>query len=246
MQATRLLDPKRVISIVPIDNPIRYSGQGMVTLSYDDGFKNNYTKALPLHQKYNIPLSLNIIAGNLQKQPRFMTRFEVRDSRRRGAEIASHSYSHENLTTKTDAELHFEFGESLKVLSDIVGDVETFAVPYSQYNEDIKSIGSQYYSAIRVHGDKQNDIPPSDPYWLNCAIAVRNSTTFLDVKNAIDTAVSNQKWCIIMLHGINEENDGEYEITPQLLEEILQYIASFDESQLLPVNTKDGIQLIGN
>lgn len=246
----RILEPKRIIHLTRIINPTvdSFHGQALVTFSYDDGLMNNYTLALPLHEQYQIPATFNIIAGRLTSmRGRSFRANEVLDCYRRGVEIASHSYYHdEHLTNKTDEEIHFEFGESKRVLSEVVPDVETVAIPFSQYDERVISIAKQYYKGIRVFGSAQNDIPPSDRYLLNCRIAVGNTTVFSDIKAAIDEAVTNNKWCIIMLHGINPDanNLGTYEITPHLLEETLQYVNTFSKSVLLPINTRDALRFM--
>lgn len=234
-------------SKVLINNP-RYedlNGQAMVTFSYDDGFANNYQLALPLHEKYGVPATFNIIASTMvnENPDRFMDRKMTADSVARGIEIASHSYYHDGwMTEKTDKEIHFEMSESQKVLKDVIGtNVETIAIPYSQYDERVKDIVKQYYLGARVYGGKLNSITSNDNFELNSNIAVDNTTTFEDVKTRIDRAIENKQWIIIMLHGINPDNIGIYEITPNLLEQILQYVSSFDRNILLPINTRDGI-----
>lgn len=248
----RLLAPSRKLNNQTlINNPKEkdFNGQALVTLSYDDGLNNNYDIALPLHEQYGIPCTFNVI-GERTKVRTFWNNFfdwyRVRDCQVRGAEIASHSFYHRsNLTTLTDEELHNDFSKAEKILNAVARDVETFAVPFSKYNESVKAIAKQYYKGIRVHGDLLNNIPPTNRYELNSAIAVTNETTFEDVKAVIDQAISENKWAIIMLHGINDAPQTErdyYEITPQLLEETLQYINSFDRNTLLPINTKDALK----
>ena len=47
----------------------------------------------------------------------------------------------------------------------------------------------------------------------------------------------------IMLHGITEDRLEEYETTPQILEQIMQYIDDLGKGVILPVNTEEGLQL---
>ena len=237
-----------------INNPAfsEYNGQAMVTLSYDDGINNNYEYALPIHEQYGIPATFNIIGKRVIDKSfhnEFFDKFRVKDTERRGVEIASHSYYHDiGLTDKTDEEVHFEFSEPKKVLAECcISPPETYAVQFSKYDDRVRAIGMQYYKGIRVHGNAQNDTPPNDRFWINSAIAVTNTTTFEDVKAKIDEAITNKQWCIIMLHGIDPEKSGFYEITPTLLKEILQYINSKGREQLLPVCTRDALKFtLGN
>lgn len=230
-----------------IDNPLPadWTGQAMVTLSYDDGVRSIFYRALPLHEKHGIPATFNVISSRFA-HPSSFDQAMTKECWQRGVEIASHSHYHdEQLTTKTDEELHFEFSESKRLLNEAIGAevVDTIAIPFSAYDERVRSIAMQYYKGVRVYSNLQNDIPPTDRYWLYSRIAVDNTTTFEQVKARIDEAVSQKKWCIIMLHGINnDEVKGQYEISQKLLDQILSYINSFGRDVLLPINTKDALK----
>lgn len=242
--------PKRVLSFVTpsIINPTSYNNQALITFSYDDGIANNYTVALPLHEKYKIPCAFHIIGANMlntAKWIEYMDPQEVKDAHRRGVEISSHSYLHNQiwLTNKSDDLIEFECIESKKILKKIIGkDVETIAIPYSQYDDRVKNIVKKHYSAVRVFSELQNDIPPTDRYWIKSAIALVNSVTFEQVKAKIDEAVLNKKWCVLMFHGVDERQRDIYEIHPTLLEQILQYVDSIGKNVLLPVTMKDGVK----
>mgnify|MGYP001163254066 FL=1 len=230
-----------------VDNPIitEFNNQAMVTLSYDDGFLNNYNLALPLHEKYGIPATFNIITKNITN-PKFMNDEKILNCYHRGIEIASHSHTHSSqFILKTDEDIHFECVESKRILEGIigVGKVETMAIPFSQYDDRVRGIVSQHFKGIRVYSNALNNIPPIDRYHLYSRIAVGNTTTFAQVKSAIDSAITNKKWCIIMLHGINNGTKDQYEISQRLLDEILRYIAIQGRERLLPVSTKDGLKL---
>lgn len=243
--AIRSNQPSREIPLKQIINPKEtdFNGQGMVTLSYDDGRVNNFELALPLHEKYGVPATFNVIASRFD-HPLFINKSITHECHRRGVEIASHSYYHSGwLIDKTEEEIHFEFGESQRILEDIIQDtVDTFAVPFSRYDERVKAIGMQYYKGIRSFGSIQNSIPPQDRYWIYSALAIEQTTTFADIKEKIDEAIANNEWCVIMLHGVKPTPEDIYDITPTLLEQVLAYITSFDRNVLLPVNTRDALK----
>ncbi len=92
-----------------------------ITFSYDDGLKNNYHLALPLHDKYDIPASLAIIANravNPEFWDKYMSPREIVDADARGHEIVSHGvYHHTKYTELTHEELEDELSHSKKILS---------------------------------------------------------------------------------------------------------------------------------
>ncbi|MGG1662739.1 stalk domain-containing protein [Brevibacillus sp. NRS-1366] len=223
-----------------------FNGQAMITFSYDDGLDTFYDFALPLHEKYGVPATTNIIAGRIKDGARtmYLDADQMKDMYDRGVEIGSHSYSHEKgLTTLSDEDLDFELRESKAVLEQIVPKVQTIGIPFSMYDERVKTAVKKYYQAARNFEHLQNDIPPADKLWMHSAIAVTNEMTFDQIKLRIDEAVKNKQWCIIMLHGIDPDNRDLYEIKPALLEKVLAYVASLGRDKILPVNTIDGVSL---
>lgn len=250
----RTISPKRLReSREFIENPAfnDYNGQALVTLSYDDGLVNLFKECIPLHVKYKMPGSFNVIGGRTVDPAQWnkhFSPFQVKYCHALGFEIAAHSYYHDvGLPTKTDEEIHFECSETNRVLSELINtEISTMAIPYSQYDERVRGICSQYYRAVRVFSNLQNNIPPEDRHWIKSAIAVTNTTTFNSVKAVIDAAVTGKTWCMIMLHGVTPGTFGEYEITPKLLEQIMQYIVGLGKNAMLPVNTRDGIRIAIN
>ncbi|MET3288755.1 UNVERIFIED_CONTAM: peptidoglycan/xylan/chitin deacetylase (PgdA/CDA1 family) [Brevibacillus sp. OAP136] len=225
-----------------------FNGQAMITFSYDDGLDTFYDFALPLHEKYGIPATDNVIAGKIKDGARtmYLDAEQIKEMSTRGVEVGSHSYSHEDgLTTLSDEDLDFELRESKAVLEQIVPKVQTIGIPFSMYDNRVEAAVKKYYKAARNFEHLQNDIPPKDKLWLHTAIAVTNETTFDQIKQRIDQAIENKQWCIIMLHGIDPDNRDLYEIKPALLEKVLAYVASLGRDQILPVNTIDGVTLAG-
>ena len=223
-----------------------FNGQALITLSYDDGLDSFYDYALPFHEKYGIPATLNVITERIKggADSEFLDAGQIKHIYDKGIEIGSHTYSHyDPLTSNTDEDLEFELAKSKQMLLEIVPEVNSIAIPFSQYDPRVREFAKKHYKAVRVFEHKQNNFPLSDPYWLHSSIAVTNETTFAQVKAQIDEAVKNKKWCIIMLHGIDPTNDELYEIKPALLEQILQYVNRLGRDKILPINTIDAVSL---
>ncbi len=84
-----------------------------ITLSFDDGTKDHYTVAAPELEKRGWKGCFNIVTGNVGKKG-FMTWDDLRDLKKRGHEIASHTHTHPNLV-RLIAE-----GRSDEALADLV------------------------------------------------------------------------------------------------------------------------------
>jgi len=222
----------------------QYNGQARITFSYDDGFISNYLNSVPLHVKYDIPATFNIIAGNVYSgNERYMDSKQVWVTHNLGFEIASHTLSHRSLTELSDEEIHEEFIESKFILEDLVGKISTLTVPNSLYDERVRNIATEYFDGVRVFSRQLITEENYDPYWMTSYVTL-NTTSFSNIKDWIDRAVADKAWLIIMLHGVTDTAEGEYEITPYLLDQVLQYVDQLGKEKLLPVSTSDGITLM--
>lgn len=69
-----------------------------VVLSFDDGAKDFYTRALPILKKYNLPSVLNIIPDFMEetKINNYVSWKDVAECIENGVEIANHSANHTN------------------------------------------------------------------------------------------------------------------------------------------------------
>ena len=220
-----------------------------ITFSYDDGLKNNYHVALPLHEKYKIPASLAIIAHravNPDFWDKYMSPREIVDADARGHEIVSHGVYHKSKYTElTNEELEFELAHSKIILSGFVsGDISAINIPFANYNDNVLEYAKKYYAQIRVAGEKSNEIDKGEA--VIYANAINSKSTIERVQRLIDKVVKEDKWLVLMFHGISDSNEsnGFYSNTKSFLEQSLSYATEFiREGSLTPVVFRD---MVGN
>lgn len=242
------------ITATPID---AYKDQALVTLSYDDGYMNWYSKALPLHVKYNMPGTFNINTYHFEeKNDQFMYYGEVWVAADKGIEIGAHTHKHQRLEITeevTKEQIIEDLKTNIAYLDSIDIDVKTLAAPNSVYSDEMRDIVKEHFVGVRVFGSELNTRDNYDPYWLK-SYAVTNTTPLEEIKGWIDDAVENNAWLIIMLHNVVDETtpgcaNGEdecdelYDISTANLEQLMAYISSFSRDELLPVSTYEGLQM---
>lgn len=142
-----------------------------VALSFDDGYKDNYTTALPLLQKYNAKATFLVITNRIGKDI-YMNEAEINKMLDAGMEIGSHTCSHNILTDIDPKYLTWEIGSSQFIIEQRFpkAKVRTLAYPNGSYNDAIidklKEYG--YNQALTGHtGSNDAKLYKSEPMKMN-------------------------------------------------------------------------------
>ena len=116
-----------------------------IALSFDDGYKNNYTEALPLLEKYRAKASFFVVNRDIGS-PIHMNEEEIRGLIRAGMELGSHTMNHTPLTTIEDKYLAWELSSSRYFLKKQFDRyiVRTIAYPNGCYNQHIIDEAMKY------------------------------------------------------------------------------------------------------
>jgi len=122
-------------------------------LLYSDTTRSSfYELAYPILKKYNFTATL-AVETNVVDTPGHLSKKQLRELEDYGIEISSHTMSHPDLTTVSDARLKKEVGESKKLLESWGIDVETFVYPYGGCNDKvIQAVKDAGYIGARATG----------------------------------------------------------------------------------------------
>ena len=126
-----------------------------VVLTFDDGYKDNYTAMFPLLKKYNFKATIFVITSNIDKDANSLTSKNLLEMEKYGVDIESHTVNHDNLKELTKAKQLETLTQSKKALEDILNkQINFFAYPYGGYNksaiEAVKEAG--YKMAFTTDG----------------------------------------------------------------------------------------------
>jgi peptidoglycan/xylan/chitin deacetylase (PgdA/CDA1 family) len=135
-----------------------------VVLTFDDGYMDAYTTALPLLQQRGYVATFYIVSGFVG-QPGYMSWNEVRALRDAGMEIGAHTVSHPDLTTLGLDDIRAQVAQSGAAISAEIGlPVLSFCYPGGRYNETVAAIAreSGFTSATTTNPDG----PQGDPFTL--------------------------------------------------------------------------------
>jgi peptidoglycan/xylan/chitin deacetylase (PgdA/CDA1 family) len=135
-----------------------------IVITFDDGYEDNLTKALPILRKYDGTATVFITTGFIGKKyqdQKMLSKVQILDLFNSGIEVGSHGVNHIDLTTLTEDKLKYEIIESKNQIEDIINDEAiSFCYPYGKYNKIViemcKKIG--YKCACTLFHDFYIDI----------------------------------------------------------------------------------------
>ncbi|MFF3937845.1 polysaccharide deacetylase family protein [Streptomyces phaeofaciens] len=136
--------------------------RGLVGLTFDDGYADFLTGALPVMRRHGCTATLFVLPGRLggdnawdplgPRKP-LLTADGIRQAAAEGVEIGSHGLTHVDLTRADDLTLKAETVESRTVLADLLGTaIAGFCYPYGTVDrravDAVRDAGYGYACAI--------------------------------------------------------------------------------------------------
>ena len=107
-----------------------------IVLTFDDGYKDNYTNMFPILKKYNFKATIFVITDCIDKSPNYLTSKQLVEMEKHGVEIGSHTVKHENLKEMTKDKQLETLVKSKKDLEKILNkQIKFFSYPYGGYSK---------------------------------------------------------------------------------------------------------------
>jgi peptidoglycan/xylan/chitin deacetylase (PgdA/CDA1 family) len=165
-----------------------------VSITFDDGYDDNFIHALPVLMQYGIKASFYVTTGFVDRDPTVMDRMrrlrempvtalswkQLGEIRQAGMEVGSHSITHVNLAELEPEALRVELRDSKRVLEDHLGDeIDSLAYPFgipgrhvtARTIEEARDAGYRIGTAILFRDLRRHDNALNIP-----RIAVKNNT----------------------------------------------------------------------
>jgi peptidoglycan/xylan/chitin deacetylase (PgdA/CDA1 family) len=116
-----------------------------IVITFDDGYRDAYTKASPLLARFGMRATAYVITGRISgSDSSFLTWRQLRLLEERGVEIGSHTVSHHPLTALSSEQAYAQLLSSRRVLERRLGHrVPWLAYPIGAYDSRIESLAQR-------------------------------------------------------------------------------------------------------
>ncbi|WP_296733047.1 polysaccharide deacetylase family protein [Anaerovibrio sp.] len=138
-----------------------------VILTFDDGYKTNYTELLPILEKRGLKATIFVVVNDIGKE-RYMSWDQLRDIQHRGVEIGSHTANHLPLGKMDKTQARDEMRLS-KLLMEWNGmdTIYTLSYPNGSYSNELVAMLKEEEYLAAVTGDSGLNDFDTDPYLLH-------------------------------------------------------------------------------
>lgn len=213
--------------------------KGMVSVTFDDGWQSVSSEAASILARYQIRTTQYIISNlPAQKVRGYMDYGVIRDMRRDGHEVGSHSLNHCNQTLLDGQTLTTNAVKSKQMLEkEKLGPITSFAYPLGAYNEKTQATYEKLYPFIRT-----SDFGYNDRYFDAANIrsaAIVDTTSDEELASWLDHAKKHKLWLVLAYHKVGE--GGRYSVSQAQLD---RQLAAVKQSGLTAMPLSEAAQSI--
>jgi len=185
----------------------------VISITFDDGTRSQYTTAFPLMRDRNIVGTFYVPTGNFPADSLYnkISVSELLQMQSAGNEIGSHSVSHSDFTKLTETQIRQECSESKATLQSYGLTVNNFAYPYGTGNLSYaNSIVSQYYRSARIVYYSPMTIANAQ-FQLSSFYGQSQGAQYPNLlptlKSMVDNTVNNNQWTVFYFHNVASHNE---------------------------------------
>jgi peptidoglycan/xylan/chitin deacetylase (PgdA/CDA1 family) len=196
--------------VARLEDTLRPQRKNLVAITFDDGYRDNLTVALPLLEKFQLPMTLFVAAGFVGRDE-FLSREELREiSRHPLVTIGAHGFWHRHFNQLSVADARFELTESRRLLGEITGKtVDLLAWPYGECNAELENLSEE--CGFRASWSVWKGTNSTHSRW-RVPLGRRDNLTRFVIKSSGFYALTKAKWHRKKEQTENEIPKAEYRI----------------------------------
>jgi peptidoglycan/xylan/chitin deacetylase (PgdA/CDA1 family) len=186
----------------------------VISITFDDGTRSQYTTAFPLMRDRNIVGTFYIPTGYFPADNPYnkITASELLQMQNAGNEIGSHSVSHPDFTKLNETQIRQEYAESKATLQSYGLTVNNFAYPYGTGDLNYANgIASQYYRSTRIVFYSPMTIANAS-FQLSAVYGQSQGAQYANLlpalKSMVNNTVNSNQWTVFYFHNVASHNDS--------------------------------------
>lgn len=217
------------------------SPAGAITITFDDGWLDTYTNAFPVLQQAGIRANVAVNPTPVDEQwVGYMNLTQLRALHNAGWAVVSHSMTHRDLVTLSEAELLREVRDSRAWIErNGFRGSHVFVVPFHSWGARERALIQQHYRAARGYSVNQFtpgrmvkwpiaspfDLTGYEPEFAPFTTADGREIT----RDYLERAVKEGEFVDIFFHNIRETDVAAFRELVEILAEFEPYIKTYDE-----------------
>jgi peptidoglycan/xylan/chitin deacetylase (PgdA/CDA1 family) len=131
--------------VAPLFETLKVGGRHrLIAITFDDGYRDNLTVALPLLETFGLPMTLFVTAGFLDQEG-YLSEEELREiSRHPLITIGAHGLWHRHFNRLPPDEARFELVESRRRLEEVIGKkIDLMAWPFGECDAGLERLSAE-------------------------------------------------------------------------------------------------------
>jgi peptidoglycan/xylan/chitin deacetylase (PgdA/CDA1 family) len=221
--------------------PLKVVHEGVITVTFDDGFRSVHERAFPILEGLGIKANVAVVTQAVDESwPDFLDLDQLTDLHDAGWAVASHSVSHARLDTISMAQVHRELSESRSwIEAQGFRGSGVFVVPYHEWNESVRDAVAEHYVLARGRGlwkgavetevewipEDRMDLSALDVDWYGL-----ESEEELDwLRETLARAVEEGGYFELYFHRVEEGQVEAFTRVVEVVAEFSEHVRTFDQ-----------------
>jgi oligosaccharide reducing-end xylanase len=194
-----------------------------ISYTFDDDCPNQYNIAVPMFHAAGLKMTLFTVTTNTWVG----SWTKVQTAASYGDEIASHTVTHASLTSVSATQLTNELAQSQSTINSYITNQSCLTIAYPNCNVPDTTVVQQYYFAGRSCGASLNGSSPFTFMTLAAYILGNTGpyTTGASINSLADSAVTQGRWCVYLIHAIDGDN-GYSPLSSTALQDSVNYMST--------------------
>lgn len=154
-----------------------------VVITFDDGWRDNYTRALPHLVEFGFSAHLFMITGRVREGgargawDEYLSADEIREMIAHGVSVGSHTHTHPRLAKLSAEQVRHELTASREALTRLTGEVPRWlCYPYGSFSPAVAEAAREAGYAGALSTIRDNRPRPDQLYWLPRVMVMGDTT----------------------------------------------------------------------